>query len=77
MSSYVDFESLGRVLVYSLVAGVVITVAFASGARALAYADGARAAARPARLAFSAAIACFVTSAAAVIVGVWFVLDKH
>jgi hypothetical protein len=77
MSDYIDFGVLGRVLLFSLVSGVAITGAFAVGARCLAYADGARSSARPTRLAVSAAVACFVLAAAAVVVGIWFVLDKR
>jgi hypothetical protein len=77
VSSYVNFELLARVLLYSLLAGLVVTGAFALGARSLANADGARAAARPARIPFVIAIACFSISAVAAVSGIWFVLDKH
>jgi hypothetical protein len=77
LSSYINIELLARVLAYSLLAGIVVTGAFALGARSLANAEGARAAARPARLPFVVAVACFTISAVAVVSGIWFVLDKH
>lgn len=76
MDGYVDFEVIGRVLLFSLVIGLVVVGAFALGARSIAHADGARAAHRPATASFATAILCFSVSAVAVILGVWFVLDK-
>ncbi len=76
MNKYIDAAALVRVLVYSLLAGVLITGSFAIGARSFAQAEGARAAARPATLRFAVAGVCFAVAAVAVVVGVWFVLDK-
>ena len=76
MNSYVDFALLGRVALYSLLAGVLITGSFAVGARSLAQGAGARAAARPAVLRFTVAGVCFALAAAGVVAGLWFVLDK-
>ena len=76
MSSYFDFAVTGRVLLYSLVAGVGIVGAFALGARSLARAEGSRDAARPAVMEFGLAAVCFAIAAAGVVVGIWFTLDK-
>lgn len=76
MNGYVDFAVTGRVLLYSLVAGVGIVGAFSLGARSLARAEGSRAAARPAALQFSVAVLCFAVAAAGVSIGIWFTLDK-
>ena len=37
MSDYINFQALGRVLLYSLAAGVLVVGAFAVGARTLAH----------------------------------------
>ena len=76
MDSYIDFAVTGRVLLYSLVAGVGIVGAFALGARSLARAEGSRGAARPSAAEFSIAAFCFAVAAAGVIIGIWFTLDK-
>jgi formate/nitrite transporter FocA (FNT family) len=76
MHHYVDVPALAKVLLYSLVAGVLITASFAFGARSFAEGADARAAARPAGLRFLVAGACFTVAALAVGLGVWFVLDK-
>ena len=76
MNGYVNFALLGRVFGYSLVAGVLLTGAFAVGARSLAQAEGARDSARPATLYYTLAAGCFALAAAGVCAGLWFVLDK-
>ena len=76
MDSYVDVSALVRVLLYSLVAGVLVTGSFAVGARVYSGAETARAAARPAVLRFTLAGLCFAVAAVGAVVGVWFVLDK-
>ncbi|MEP6851779.1 MAG: hypothetical protein ABJA87_03875 [bacterium] len=76
MSDYIDFAATGRVLLYSLVAGLVIVGGFAFGARNLAEAEGARAAARPVVARFALAGLCFAVAAAGVVIGIWFTLEK-
>jgi hypothetical protein len=76
VNSYVDFTALGQVWLYSLLAVVLITGSFALGARVLAQGEGARATARPAAAQLVLAVSCFTVSAVAVVIGLWFLLDK-
>lgn len=76
MNSYLDLAATGQVLLYSLVAVVAVVGTFSFGALSLARAEGARDAARPGGLYFTAAYLCFAVAAVAVVIGVWFILDK-
>ena len=76
MNKYIDLTAFGETVLYSLVAVLVITGAFAVGARSYVSAEGARAAVRPAAVQFAVAVVCFAIAAAGVAVGVWFILDK-
>ena len=76
MNSYIDLSAVGQTLVYSLLAVVLVVGSFSVGALTLARAEGARDAARPSTVYFATALSCFAVAVVAVVLGVWFILDK-